>query len=318
MMHAALVHRVEGHDDRGGGSVNCPYHLDMPAQVPVPGGAEEEGGWIAWLEGCCGLPAWRCPSGALHAIDARYCILHGCERPHVSRVAHEVAHGQGMRRDVAAPPLVARQLEIAPHGGGTCTPCLAGNVLVYLTQSERLIAIDARLDAAVFLAAQVRAAALKVRAGHVLAALRTEAGVRYLSWDIRDLREALRKGGRAVRPRTVGGMAVHLLGLPRDRTRLHQGSGPLRLVVEHDPLPDGLAEQYERVTGVRPGAYLVRRTPNPQGPELHHPDLRPQLLHQVPVPVPGGVFLIGQIRWFGQNVAGALLVPTFGGRFGTA
>jgi hypothetical protein len=113
--------------------------------------------------------------------------------------------------------------------------------------------------------------------------------------------------------RATNAVAVHLLGLPRDRTRLHQGAGMMRLVVEHDPVPDEQADRYERITGVAPGEWLIRRTPNPEGPLVPQPDLRPQALDQVPVPVPGGVFLLGRLRWYGRTVSGALLVPTVAG-----
>ena len=87
----------------------------------------------------------------------------------------------------------------------------------------------------------------------------------------------------------------------------------MRLVVEHDPVPPDDAAGYRAAAGCEPGEWLIRRTPNPEGPAVPFPDLRPTALHQVPVPVPGGVFLIGRVRWFGREVAGALLVPTVAG-----
>ena len=213
---------------------------------------------------------------------------------------------------VGPPGLVQRPLEQPPATDGKSTLALAGNVLVYLGEGGRLIALDFGGNGRLLLAAGVLAAALRVRGGDVIGAFQVEGGMRYLAWDVRDLRDALRSGA-IVAPREVPPTGVHLLGLPGERTRLHQGAGPLRLVVEHDPVEEEVAEPYRQATGVSPGEYLIRRTVNPRGPAVAHPDLRPQVLHQVPVPVPGGTFLIGQIRWFGRNVAGALLVPTVGG-----
>lgn len=291
--------------------MRCPYHPDHPADISVPPELDDDDGWIGWLEGCCGLPAWRCPQGALIPVEARFCTYHGCHRPELVRVVHEVASALGARR-AFRPGLVERALELAPAADGASTPCLAGNVLVYLTDSGRLIALDAGGDSTVFLAAQVQAVALRLEGVRVIGALRTDAGVRYLSWDVRDLREALRSNG-AARPTPATGTGANLLGLPRDRSRLHQGAGLLRLVVEHDPVEGPLVDVYRATTGVEPGAWLIRRTPNPEGPEIHHPDLRPQVLHQVPVPVPGGILLIGQVRWLGRTASGAVLVPTDGG-----
>lgn len=279
--------------------------------MPVPDEGPSTGGWIGWLEGCCSLPAWRCPLGVLHPIEAQFCTWHGCERPHPSAVSHEVAAAGG-RADVAPPGLVQRPLELPPATDGRSTPALAGNVLVYLADGGKLVALDFGGVGRLLLAAGVIAAAMRVRGGDVIGALQVEGGVRYLAWDVRDVREGVRTGA-SVPPREVPPTGVHLLGLPTERTRLHQGAGPLRLVVEHDPVDEEVAEPYRQATGVAPGDYLVRRAVNPRGPAVPYPDLRPQVLHQVPVPVPGGTFLLGQIRWFGRNVAGALLVPTVGG-----
>jgi hypothetical protein len=136
--------------------------------------------------------------------------------------------------------------------------------------------------------------------------------MRYLAWDLRDIRDSLRSG-TPVAPREIAPTGVHLLGLPTDRTRLHQGTGALRLVVEHDPVPDDVAEIYQTAHGVPPGEHLVRRTGNPLGPRVPYLELRPQVLRQVPVPVPGGTFLLGQVRWFGKNLDGALIIPTVAG-----
>lgn len=278
--------------------MRCPYHPEQPARIGAPDGA-----FLGWLEGCCRLLAWRCEQGALHPVEAQYCTYHGCARPRPGRVAHEVDAA------VARPGLVQRSLEQPPSRDGRSTPALAGNVLAYLAEGGRLVALDFGGSGRLLLASGVLAAALRVRGGDVIGALQVEGGVRYLAWDVRDLRDALRTGAVAA-PREVPPTGVHLLGLPTDRTRLHQGSGPLRLVVEHDPLPEEVAEPYRQATGVQPGDHLVRRAVNPAGPPVPFPDLRPQVLEQVPVPVPGGIFLVGQIRWAGRNVAGALLVPT--------
>ncbi len=294
--------------------MNCPYHPKEDAALEVPAGLQDGGGWVGWLDGCCGLPAWRCEQGALLPMEARFCVYHGCSRPRLDRVVHEVAAGSGLYRGARQPALIQRALELGPNPDGASSPCLAGNVLVYLTENGRLLAVDVGGDAAIFLAAQVRAASLRVDAGRVVGALRTGAGVRYLAWDVRDLRDALREGETVVPPTPAPGTHVHLLGLPRDEGALHRGSGLLRLEVWWDPVPDEVSTLYQRVTGTAPGPWRIHRVTNPLGPEVHHPDMRPQVLHQVPVPIPGGVLLLGQLRWLGHTAAGALLVPTVGGR----
>jgi len=291
--------------------VRCPYHPHQPARIPAPEAASRpEDGWIGWLDGCCSLPAWRCPYGDLHPADAAYCTFHGCPRPELSRVTHEVALGRNGLRDVTPPDLLERTLEVPPHTDGRSTPALAGNVLVYLAGDGRVVAVDMGGEQRVTLAHDVDAAAMRLVGGEVVAALQAAGAVRYLAWAVADLRDALVLGVDDIAARPSTATTVHLLGLPQERTRLHQGAGMLRLVVEHDPVPDEQAELYESVCGARPGPWLVRRTPNPNGPRVAHPDLRPQLLHQVPIPIPGGVFLLGRVRWFGRNLEGALLVPT--------
>lgn len=294
--------------------MSCPYHPDQAAELSIPAGIDDGGGWIGWLSGCCGLPAWRCPEGALSPMEAQYCVLHGCPRPRMDRMLHEVGAARGVIRRSELPSLIQRGLDLAPLGDGSSTPCLAGNVLVYVSEGGRLLALDAGGSASLTLAAPVAAAALRVDQGQVVGALRTPAGVRYVAWDVRDLRDALAEGAPAVPPTPATGTHVHLFGLPRDDGVLHQGSGLLRLEVTHDPVGEEHANAYKRVTGAAPGPWVVRRIANPSGPSVAHPDLRPQLLHQVPVPIPGGVLLLGQVRWLGHLATGALLVPTVGGR----
>jgi hypothetical protein len=277
----------------------------------VPEGvADPEAGWIGWLQGCCSLPAWRCHYGDLHPADAAYCTYHGCPRPPLSRVSHEVASGRLGLRDVPPPKLIERALTLAPHPDGRSTPALAGNVLVYLADDGRLVAADMGGDKVISLMHDVEAAALRLVGGAVTGALQAEGSVRYLSWQVTDLRDALTLGADSVPHEPSTATTVHLLGLPRDRTRLHQGAGLLRLVVEHDPVPQEVGDRYEEVTGAPPGEWIVRRTANPSGPKVAHPDLRPMALHQVPIPVPGGIFLLGTVRWFGKVARGALLLPT--------
>ncbi len=293
--------------------MRCPYHPHQTARFTVPGGRDDEVGWLGWLEGCCGLPAWRCGLGELHPVDAAWCTYHGCQRPPLSRVAHEVANGPSGGRDVAPPSLLVRSLEIPPNADGRSTPALAGNVLAYVSADGRVVAVDMGGERSVVMAERVDAAALKVVGGDIVGALHGPTGLRYPAWSIDDLRIALATDVPTLWGRATNAVAVHLLGLPRDRTRLHQGAGMMRLVVEHDPVPDEQADRYERITGVAPGEWLIRRTPNPEGPLVPQPDLRPQALDQVPVPVPGGVFLLGRLRWYGRTVSGALLVPTVAG-----
>ncbi len=295
-------------------AMNCPYHSHQAAAIDVPAGLEDDTGWIGWLDGCCGLPAWRCPQGALLPMEAAFCVYHGCPRPRMDRMVHEVGAAQGLVDSDKQPALIQRTLELAPNPDGLSSPCIAGNILVYLTENGRLVAVDIGGDATIFLAAQVKAAALRVELGRVVGALRTGAGVRYLAWDVRDLRDALREGASVVSPVPAPGTQVHLLGLPRDEGVLHQGSGLLRLEVAYDPAPDEVSATYRKLTGSSPGLWVVRRIANPLGPPVHHSDMRPQLLHQVPVPIPGGVLMLGQLRWLGNTAKGALLVPTVGGR----
>ncbi len=292
--------------------MNCPYHSDRRADIPIPVALEEQTGWLGWMEGCCGLVAWRCEMGELLPVEAKFCTFHGCERPRINRVAHEWTPGDGQPRKVKPPTVIERALELAPMADGNSTPCLAGNVLVYLTDSGRLVALDVGGEGTIFLAAQVRAASMRLEGGTVIGALQTDAGVRYLSWEVRDLRDGLARNG-VVQPTPMKASSAHLLGLPRDHTRLHQGTGLLRLVVEHDPIAsDELIATYKKVTGASPGPWVIRRTPNPDGPPIHHPNLRPQQLLQVPSPIPGGVLVLGTVRYFSKALAGALLIPNVG------
>lgn len=258
---------------------------------------------MGWLQGCCGLPAWVCPEGEIHPVEARFCVFHGEERPHPERMAHE-RKGAAVPR----PRLVRRALELAPMADGLSTPCLAGNVLVYLTEKNRLVAVDLASDAHALLAEDILQASLRLERGEVRAALRIASGVRYLAWDVRDLRDAI-ADYREVSARPTGGAGSNLLGLPHNRTRLHMGAGLVRLVVEHDPVDGALAEIYREVTGSFPGPWLIRRTANPEGIPVHDIDLRPQDLWQVPIPIPGGVLLMGVLRVRGATVSGALAVP---------
>ena len=293
--------------------MRCPYHPMQPARMLIPEGVSGDTGWLGWLDGCCRLPVWRCPQGEIHPVEAAYCSSHGCRRPPLGRVAHELAHGPTGQRDLALPSILVRHLDVPPSADGLSSPALAGNVLVYATNDGRLVAVDMGGDRTLVLASGVDSAALRVVGGEVVGATRGEGRLRYLSWSVEDLREALASDSHGLLPTETAATSVHLLGLPRERTRLHQGTGMMRLVVEHDPVGDDEAELYRAVTGSSPGEWLIRRTPNPEGPPVPYSDLRPQELHQVPVPVPGGVFMLGRLRWFGRVVSGALLVPTVAG-----
>lgn len=259
---------------------------------------------MGWLDGCCGLPAWVCPEGQLHPIEANFCTLHGEERPHPERMLHERLGGR-------PPRVVRRSLELMPASDGLSTPCLAGNVLVYLSDTGRLVAVDMASESTVFLAEDVLQASCRIDRGWVRAALRLQSGVRYRAWDVRDLRDGL-ADYTEVDSTASGGAGSNLLGLPHNLTRLHMGSGLVRLVVEHDPVEGQLAETYKETTGVWPGPWLIRRTANPRGPAVHDIDLRPQDLWQVPVPIPGGILVIGAVRAGSAVVSGALAIPTLG------
>ena len=259
---------------------------------------------MGWLDGCCGLPAWVCPEGRLQPIEAHYCVTHGEERPHPERMVHERLGGD-------VPRVVRRALELQPASDGLSTPCLAGSVLVYLTETGRLVAVDMASEATVFLAEKVHQASCRIDRGLVRAALRLDVGVRYCAWDVRDLRDGL-SDYTEVDASNSGGAGSNLLGLPHNRTRLHIGSGLVRLVVEHDPIEGPLAEMYKETTGVWPGPWLIRRTSNPRGPAVYDIDLRPQDLWQVPVPIPGGILVIGAVRAGGVLVSGALAIPNQG------
>lgn len=259
---------------------------------------------MGWLDGCCGLPAWVCPEGRLQPIEAHFCGIDGEERPHPSRMVHERLGG-------SAPRVVRRALELSPASDGLSTPCLAGNVLVYLTETGRLVAVDMASEATLFLAVDVHQASCRLDRGMVRAALRVDAGVRYCAWDVRDLRDGLAEFTE-VDAIQSGGAGSKLLGLPHNRTRLHMGSGLVRLVVEHDPVDGALADLYKETTGVWPGPWLIRRTANPDVAPVNDIDLRPQDLWQVPVPIPGGILVIGAVRAGGVLVSGALVIPNHG------
>lgn len=286
--------------------MRCPYHPETAVTLTLPASAHDGEGWYAWLGACCGLPAWVCPEGELHPMEARYCRTHGESRPHPERMVHEVFGGR-------APRLVERPLPIPPMADGLSTPCLVGEVLVYLSEKGQLVAVDMVKDAFSFLATDVLQASLRLDAGFVRAGLRIASGVRYLAWDARDLRDAMGDYGR-VTPHPTSGAGSSLLGLPHDNRRLHVGAGLVRLVVEHDPVEGALAETYREETGLWPGPWLIRRTANPRGPEVRDIDLRPADLWQVPVPVPGGLLLLGAIRSAERLATGALLLPTVGDR----
>ncbi|MCA9568582.1 MAG: hypothetical protein KC656_12105 [Myxococcales bacterium] len=282
--------------------MRCPYHPEKAVSVDIPATAHDGDGWYAWLSDCCGLPAWRCAEGELHPMEARFCRSHGEPRPHPERMVHEVL---GHR----PPRLVQRTLPLPPMGDGLSTPCLVGDVLVYLTEKRQIVAVDMCSDASVFLATDVLQASLRLDAGYIRAGLRIASGVRYLAWDARDLRDAL--GDYAeVSAVPSSGAGSSLLGLPHNNTRLHIGAGLVRLVVEHDPVEGELADVYRKATGVWPGPWLIRRTANPSGPEVRDIDVRPADLWQVPIPVPGGVLVLGAMRADGRLATGALLVPT--------
>ena len=285
-------------------STCCPYHTDQPANIHIPESARDGGGWNGWLSGCCGLPAWVCPRGVLQPIEAHFCVLHGEPRPHPERMVHEVLGGE-------RPKIVRRSLELAPASDGLSSPCIAGNILVYLTETGRLVAVDLLAEGTIFLAENVLQASLRLDCGLITGALRIDEGVRYLAWDVRDLREALFEYQKA-NGTTTSGAGSHLLGLPHNNTRLHVGSGLVRLVVVHDPIEGKLAEIYRQTTGVWPGPWLIQRTLNPHAEPMIDINLRPQDLWQVPSPVPGGVLLLGSIRSGGALVSGALLLPTVG------
>ena len=294
--------------------MRCPYHPGREADIPIPVVLEEPSGWLGWMVGCCGLVAWRCEKGELSPIEARFCTFHGCERPRLNRIAHEWSAGDGSVSRVTPPALIHRALELTPMGGGASAPCLAGNVLVYLTESGRLVALDMGGDGILSLASQVRVAAVQLAASTVEAALQTDSGVRHLSWSVRDLRDGLTRGGSVEgAPLKSGG--AHLLGLPTERTQLHRGEGALRLVVMHDPIDDErILATYRGIAGARPGDWVIEATPNPDGPPVYCTRLRPQELLQVPCPVPGGVLVLGTVRHRGATLAGALLIPTVGRR----
>lgn len=282
--------------------MRCPYHPDKTVTFEVPPSAVDGDGWYGWPLGCCGLPVWRCAEGELHPMEARFCRTHGEGRPHPERMAHEVL-------DAALPKLIQRALPLPPMADGLSTPCLIGDVLVYLTEKRQLVAVDMCSDASLFLATDVLQASLRLDAGFVRAGLRIASGIRYLAWDARDLRDALGEFGE-VTAVPSSGAGSSLLGLPHNNTRLHLGAGLVRLVVEHDPVDGPLADVYRKATGVWPGPWLIRRTANPLGPTVRDIDIRPADLWQVPVPLPGGVLVLGAMRFQGRTATGALIVPT--------
>jgi hypothetical protein len=282
--------------------MRCPYHPEKTVAAEFPRSAVDGEGWYLWLDDCCGLPVWRCPEGELHPMEARFCRTHGEGRPHPERLAHEVL-------DVRRPRMLERALSLPPMADGLSTPCLVGDVLVYLTEKGQLVAVDMCSDDSIFLATDVLQASLRLDGGFVRAGLRIASGIRYLAWDARDLRDALGAFGE-ITAVPSSGAGSSLLGLPHNNTRLHLGAGLVRLVVEHDPVDGPLAELYQKVTGTWPGPWLIRRTANPLGPTVRDIDIRPADLWQVPVPVPGGVLVLGAMRVDGRQATGALLVPT--------
>ncbi|MBX2797398.1 MAG: hypothetical protein KTR31_07020 [Myxococcales bacterium] len=286
----------------------CPYHPEVSAELEVPGDRRDVA-WIGWLHACCHLPVWRCGQGVLHPIEARFCTAHGCRRPARDQVVHEALPSQG------APAAVAQALAHPPSSDGRSTPAVAGNVLAYLTDAGAVVAVDfgRRSDAQepLVLMSGVRAASLQVRRGLVVGAILTHTGFRYVGYDIRQLRDTLRRGLSAPEPLAVDERWVHLRTLPEGRARVSHGRGALRLVVEHDPVQGKAARIYRGLVGEDPGPFLVRRSAGTRDAQrfVAH---RPLRLLQVPVPVPGGTFLLGRVRWCGAVSRGAVLLPTLG------
>ena len=213
--------------------------------------------------------------------------------------------------------LLHRDLAQVPARDGRSTPVLAGNVLVYLADTATLVATDFRPEPgpALPLLEGVEEATMTLHRGSVVAAVRTEHGLSYLGWSVLGLRRALAADRPVEAPHSIDPLLVHPRRLPSGRGRVHHGMGTLRLVVEHDPVTGPLAALYERSVHAPPGPYLLRRAANPKQGSALRTHLRPQLLHQVPVPVPGGTLVLGRLRWFGESMEGAMLVPTVqGGR----
>ena len=276
----------------------CPYHPAGEVRLPGgEGGAEGAGpARIGWLQGCCGLVAWRCPHGVLQPQEARYCTVHGCPAPAAGSVPHEI--GQ-----IPVPPPVVHPLERRPDPTGRSTPALAGNVLAYLAEAGEVVVADLGGGATVSLIGDIGRATLRIVDGTLLAALSTPRGVRRLAWRVRDLRDAL--DGRIDPPEGIGVEVSGLYpeGLPRSGERRRYGAGPLRVDVEHDPVPDDVARIYLEVTGASAGRYLIWPRGSARG-------IRPQLLHQIPVAIPGGTLILGRLRDGGQTAQGATLMPT--------
>ncbi len=268
---------------------------------------------MGWLTGCCGLPAWRCGQGSLHPMEAEYCPVHGEPRPPWHKVAHEADElwqGGGPEVD-----LRVRRLDPPPRIDGASAPALSGNVLAYVTEAGEVVVVDFRRYAArLRLVEGVRAAVLVVSGGELRAALHLDSAAprRWVAWELADLRAALRAPRPPRDPRPIDPMAVPAIALPQaagapTSARLHWGTGARRLIVEHDPVVGPVATVYTDTTGGQPGEYLVRRPPcGTTGKEWQ---VRPQDLYQLPAAVPGGTLLMGRIRWFGDHVDGALVLP---------
>lgn len=275
--------------------MKCCNH-GQPVVASIPRSGLLGAGWHVWQKGCCDLPVWVCREGELNPADVPYCSLHGCERPSWGRVAHEAD------RELDRPTRRYYALPRPAMADPSSRPLLAGDVLVYLSVDDELIAWSVGTDfgTAAILSSEPCGGQAWVEAvdGDLVASFR--AG-RALSWDLDRLGRALRRS----RPPVAGVDARSGVAepLPTSPGEVVYGEGPLAVEVHWEVFSNAFAlSSYATDRGGRvPCSLLLNRARGSW--------LRPLALHQAPFGVAGGLGFIGELEHDGRPQVGLFLVP---------
>ncbi len=296
--------------------MRCPYH-DRPVEFVVPERKLRAASWWGWLDDCCGLPAWRCGKGDLHPVEAKRCPLHNCSRPGDEMVNHEVARKNAedaVSAVVRAPAVVYRELPSPALEDSRCSPCFAGDLVVYLAETGALVLVrigGGGRSHAVLLEGVSRAH-LTLEGGAVAARLDVEGQGQQLLWGVRKLRRALRSEHTLPEPQR--GTVDVGWELPAVGQSLRVAQDGLALMVDATPLR-GLEggwtpRRHAELKGRPPGRYHLSVAPANDVPPVGGFGIRPARLHQVPVPLPGGFGFLGAHDVKGAERKGVFFVPS--------